>query len=349
MHTDVAQSDSTDAAMSVGGSRPRPDGRSLAFISWAPFCSRSDSIAARLGGTSYKIYAPFCGSHYLTVPFKYLVQSVRSLFLLMRVRPAVVYVMAPPVVACLPAWLYCLFSRSTYVIDAHTGAFLNPRWKRVQFLQRFFSRRAATTLVTNEHLKHIVTQWNAHATIVSDVPLVFATPTPYDVTGACNMTLVASFCYDEPIEEFFEAARRYPDIRFHVTGNHAKLDARLYQAVPDNVKLTGYLSDSDYVGLLQASDAVIALTRLPHTMQRGAYEGLYLGKPVITSCTDVLTTVFYKGTVHVHASADSIAAGIGNMRDGLDRYRSEALELREERLAEWERVADQLRAIRRCN
>ncbi len=37
----------------------------LVFISWAPFCSRSDSIAARLGGRSYMVYSPEYGSRYL--------------------------------------------------------------------------------------------------------------------------------------------------------------------------------------------------------------------------------------------------------------------------------------------
>ena len=54
-------------------------------------------------------------------------------------------------------------------------------------------------------------------------------------------------------------------------------------AKPDNVRLTGFLPDSDYVGLILASDAVIALTTMDHTMQRGAYEAVYLGRPVITS------------------------------------------------------------------
>ncbi len=48
------------------------DPRRVVFISWAPYCSRSDNIARELGGVSYMVYFPFFGSTYWTILFKYL-------------------------------------------------------------------------------------------------------------------------------------------------------------------------------------------------------------------------------------------------------------------------------------
>ena len=317
----------------------------MVFISWAPFCSRSDSIAFRLGGQSFMVYSTGFGSHYGTVLFKYLSQMVKTLRILFRERPRVVYVMTPPVFACLPAWIYSRLTGASFVIDAHTGAFLDPRWKPLLFIHKWFSRSARTTIVTNEYMHGMVREWDGVATIVRDVPVCFAEPAPPKLDGACNMTLVCTFTRDEPIELFFQAAARLPDIRFHVTGNYRRADARLLETKPNNVRLTGFLPEADYVGLLLASDAVISLTTLDHTMQRGAYEAVYLGRPVVTSNFDLLRRHFHKGAVHVDNTVDDVVAGVCRMRGNVVRFRAEAEELRRELLEAWGRVEADLRRM----
>lgn len=323
----------------------RGERKGLAFISWAPFCSRSDSIAARLGGDSFMVYSARYGSRYVTLPIKYASQTVKTLRILFRRKPATVFVMTPPVTACFPAWLYCRLTGASFIIDAHTGAFLDSRWKRVLFLHKWFSRAARTTIVTNEHMYSIVRRWNAAATIVRDVPVCFSEPVHPQLEGRSNMTLVATFTRDEPIALFFQAAALVPDVQFHVTGNYHRASERVLAGKPGNVRLTGFLPDADYVGLLLASDAVLSLTTMDHTMQRGAYEALYLGRPVITSNFDLLRRHFCKGSVHVGNTAEEIAAGVRQMRDGLARYRVEIEQLRRERLQDWNRTEAELRQL----
>src|SRR5262245_50796146 len=198
----------------------------LLFISWARDCSRSDSIAERLGGASFMIYSSFWGSRYSTVLFKYLSQSFRTLRLLFKHRPRTVFVMTPPVIACIPVWLYAKLTRAKYVIDAHSGAFLDKRWMSTLFIHKFFSRQAGVTLVTSPVLAEIISEWGANAKIVSDVPLCFAEPTPMKLTGRVKMAFVSTFTVDEPLENFLLAARQTSDVRFYVTG-------RLKDANPD--------------------------------------------------------------------------------------------------------------------
>jgi glycosyltransferase involved in cell wall biosynthesis len=263
----------------------------------------------------------------------------------MRERPAAILVMSPPVVACLPVWLYTLVAKASYAIDAHTAAFFHPRWTRVMFLHRFFSRKAVTTIVTNSYLENIVQRWAGHSTIVTDVPVHFAEPERVTLKGQCNMTLVSTFTQDEPLEQFFKAAALVPEVQFYVTGGYKEANPRVLQQKPGNVELTGFLPDPRYVGLLTVSDAILSLTTLDHTMQRGAYEAVYLGKPVITSNFKVLRECFSRGTIHVDNNPEDIARGICQMKDNLGWYQKEVLQLRSEKLQQWERKKIELQEI----
>jgi hypothetical protein len=78
-------------------------------------------------------------------------------------------------------------------------------------------------------------------------------------------------------------------------------------------------------------------------MQRGAYEAIYLGRPVITSDYQILRDAFNRGTVHVENTAEALTQGFREMAAGLSKYTNEATQLRGEKLARWEQVAGQLR------
>ena len=288
------------------------------------------------------VYAPFWGSRLSTIFFKYLSQTLQTLWLLLRKRPKVVFVMSPPSVASFPVWLYCLLFRASYVIDAHTGAFIHPRWERMQWLQRFFSRRAVTTIVTNRHLQRHIEAWNAPAKIVTDVPVCFAEAKLPKLDGACNMVLVSSFDIDEPTAEFLAAAGRVPEVSFYVTGNSEKLPRDMLATTPENVHYTGFLDDGEFVGLMMSSDAVLALTTRDHTMQRAAYEAIYLERPVITSDFGILRDAFPKATIHVRPTADAIEDGIREMIVQKEQLEREAVELKEDKLCRWEVVAQEL-------
>jgi glycosyltransferase involved in cell wall biosynthesis len=263
----------------------------------------------------------------------------------MREKPSVVFVMTPPVFACVPVWIYANLTGALYVIDAHSGAFLQQPWKGLLFLHRFFSRHARTTIVTNQHLQEMLTSWGASSTIVSDVPVRFAEASPIAVRGVHRMTFVSSFQKDEPVEVFLEAARAVPDTVFYVTGDSSKLPKAVRERLPSNVELTGFLPDGKYRALLDASDAVIALTTLDHTMQRAAYEAVYLGKPVIVSNTELLRRHFSRGAVHVANTAPDIARGIRDMLNGLTRYTKEVRQLRDEKLTVWRSTLEHLRHV----
>lgn len=315
------------------------------FLSWAPFCSRSDNIARELGGSSFMIYHAFWGSNYLTIALKYASQALATLRLLFKMRPTCVFVMSPPPVASLAVWLYARLCRVPFIIDAHTAAFADARWRSVEFLQRHVSRQALTTLVTNTHWQSLVHSWGARSDILPDVPVTFPEPVPIELGPGFHVTVVSTFTFDEPTEIVFEAARRVPEVSFHMTGDHRRLSPAAARVKPPNVRLTGFLPDAEYAALLQSSHAVMSLTTLDHTMQRGAYEAAYLGKPIITSNFGLLRSAFFKGAVFVDNDAQSMARGVQEMRAAIARYEREARELAREKLVRWESVKAALESL----
>jgi len=307
----------------------------VTYISWAESCSRSDHTARELGGRSHMVYLPQFGSRASTIILKYLGQWRMTARILREERPDAVFVMTPPVFAALPAFWYAWRTGARVVLDAHTGAFLHPRWRRLQWFQGLLCRRAATTLVHNEHQARLVAGMGAHATAVPDVPVVYAQVEPFSKPGTPVVAVVCSFNYDEPIAEILDAARAVPDVRFYMTGNPKHLSGELKARVPPNVTLTGFLSVEAYGGLITGADAVMTLTTRDHTMLRAAYEAIYQGTPVIVSDWPLLREAFDEGALHVDNSAGGIASAVALVAADPSRLRPGASHLRARKFERW--------------
>lgn len=316
----------------------------ITYVSWAESCSRSDHTARELGGRSYMVYETRLGSRVSTIVLKYAAQWLETRRILSRERPDVVFVMTPPVFAALPAFWYARKRGRATVLDAHTAAFLHPRWRYFQWLQRALCRRAATTLVSNAHLGAAVRAAGGHATVVPDVPIEFPDREPFARSSAFSVAVVCSFNYDEPIAAIFEAARQLPDVRFFITGNPRHLDPALAARLPANAQLTGFLSTPAYGGLLTDADVVLTLTTRDHTMLRGAYEAIYQGTPVIVSNWPLLQEAFPDGALHVGNTVEEIVEAVRRMQADPEQYRKGAKRLREQKLARWQATRDAITA-----
>jgi glycosyltransferase involved in cell wall biosynthesis len=249
----------------------------------------------------------------------------------------------------LPVYVYSLFSKAHFIIDAHTDALLASYWTWSLPLHRFLSRRALTTIVTNDYLQSVVASWNARSFVLTDVPLflprreqVYLDEAPFKVV------MISSASPDEPTAEVLEAASRLPDVRFYITGDY---DARrkLMREAPPNLRFTGRLPDREFYELLQVARAVICLTTEDNTLQSGASEALWLGKPIITSDWPLLRSYFDRGTIHVDNRAESIRQAVMTIRDNLSGFEAEILALQELRRHEWwQKVDDLIQIIERA-
>lgn len=305
------------------------------YISWAPHCSRSDTTARELHGVSHMVYWAGMGSRPSTVLLKYIGQAFWTWWILLRDRPDAVFVMSPPVIAGLVVFPYCSIRRIPFVVDAHTGAFLDRRWRRFQKLQQWLCRKAATTIVTNTHLADLLASHGADSTILPDVPVKYPPSTSrHSKTGFC-IAVICSFDYDEPVELILQTARMLPDVSFDVTGDPRKVE-RLNLQLPPNLRLTGFLDSAAYGQLLRDADVVMALTTGKHKMLRAAYEAIYEGTPIIISDSPMLREEFGQGGIVVNNSPEVIAAAVREMQQNMERYRAEARELRSRKKQRWE-------------
>lgn len=319
--------------------------RRATFITWYPYCRRSDTIAEALGGTSHLVhYLSF--KRPLQAPFKYLMQTVATLRILRRERPNLVLVAVPPVFAALPVWYWARRHGARFVIDAHTGIFEHARWTWLLPLSKLLLRRADAVVVTGEHLRQRVAEWGARAVVIGDVPVKFGPGLPPTPCDGPRVVVVNTFSVDEPVDAVLEAARRLGQTQFFVTGDVRAARPSWIREKPANLSFTGFLPEEEYAGLLRAADVVLVLTTHDHTMQRGGYEAVALGKPLVTSDWGLLRETFSRGTVHVRNEPAAIADGLSRAIENRQRLGVEMLDLGTERRALFEtRLANLVRVV----
>jgi glycosyltransferase involved in cell wall biosynthesis len=310
---------------------------SAVFVVWSPHYkgTRSAWLAAELGIPAPQYFAPTARRGLGAALLKYPRQFVSTLATLGRERPRVVFVQSPPSFAAWTAALYAAIARGALVIDAHSDAFERGIWTRPRWLNAMVARRAATTIVTNDHWAERVVAMGGRAVAIPAVPTALEVGEAPDLEGF-SIVFVTTWATDEPIDAVLEAARQCPEATLYLTGRPrgVLVDG---DRLPGNVRLTGFLPEAAYNALLANADAVMCLTTRDHTMQNGAAEALYLGTPIITSDWQVLREYFPRGTIHVDNSPDQIAAAVRRMAAEGDRYRAEIRALRDERRERWAR------------
>lgn len=314
--------------------------KKVVFISWAPYCSRSDNIARELGGDSYMVYYGFLGSNYFTILLKYFLQAIKTFQILLKERPDVVFCMTPPIFTSIPAWLYTkLFKGTGFVLDYHTAAFVMKIYQKLSFIQKFFARRAIVNILTNDSLAEIVDGWGGRTTLIGDVKVRYHSIKKYDgFKEGFNIVFVGRYSPTEPLDVLFAAAEKLKDedVNFYVTGSLKDADRKVIEECPNNVHLTDFLEDSIYAGLLRDTDAVMSLCTNDNTMQRGAYEAMSRETPLIISDWNLLRQTFDSGTVYVKNDVDGIVAGVLELRSNYDQYQAGIKKLKRKRNEIWE-------------
>ncbi|MBN1487733.1 MAG: glycosyltransferase [Anaerolineae bacterium] len=317
--------------------------KSLFLIWGAPIgTQRSKLIAEALDmDVEYVYFTKRQGK--LIAILKYFVQGLQTVGLLFRKRPRVIFVQNPPIFGPMVVYLWSLMSGAKFIIDSHTDALRASWWEWSLPIHRFLSRRAMTTIVTNEHLYEMVRDWDAAAFILTDVPSQFQIGT-FDKMDrdAFNIVMISTASYDEPIDQVMSAIAKLPDINLYITGNYARAHQHVIDNAPPNVHFTGYLPDDEFYGMLTTASAVMCLTTENHTMQSGASEALWLSKPIITSDWPILREYFNQGTLHVDNTTAGIYRAMVQMRDNLPAYQDEIFRLQSHKRLEWQRKAGEL-------
>ena len=314
------------------------------FLSWSKYHSRTERLAKSLGATVRYVW--LMGRVRLPLlPLKYLLQTIDTFLILLRERPDVVVAQTPPVFVALISLIYSSLTRTRFIVDAHSGSFLSPKWRWSYRLHQWCSSHAQITIVHVEELKRLLQREGIQVIEAGYVGNAVPDVAPYPLPDGFNVVVPSSFGRDEPTEDILAAARVLPRVNFHITGDERRLPRRLLKIKPENVRFTGYLPIPSYFGLLINSDAVLVLTTDDYTFQCGAEEAVIAGNPIITSNSRSLQRSFRGGAVFVERSPESIAAGIRECRDRFDGLKHEVGLLKGELDRTWELKCQELVSI----
>jgi glycosyltransferase involved in cell wall biosynthesis len=290
------------------------------FLAWKPYCTRSQNIASHFGAKNIYVF-PFVsqGSSLKTIA-RYVLSAFKTLAILARERAHVIFTLNQPIPLILTIYVFTKLFGGKYILDSHSAPFNDPRLAGLLPAYRFLASRALFNINTNNFHKEVVESWGGESYIIADVPIAFGKDYPTWDVSENSIAVVASFMFDEPLETIWEAARKLPDVHFHITGDYRKAAKQLIENIPPNVRLEGFLSRDDYVGLLLSVKGVMVLTTRNFTMQMGAYEALSLEKPIITSDWEILRESFGQGAVYVKNTPESIAGGTCELLENYAKY-----------------------------
>jgi len=309
-------------------------------VSWIRYHGRSADLARELDGDAAFIVAGHRGRRWTTA-WRYPLQAVRTVVLLVRRRPAALVVMAPPLPLVVIGAVWAKLTRRPFAVDAHTGAVLSPATGRLRRRFPAVARSADVVIVTLPSLAALLPGCR---TMVLHDPAVELPDVPADAERLPSMrhrvVFPASWYADEPLDAVADAARLLPDVEFVVTG---RAD-RALPALP-NLTLTGFLPDDRYAALLAGADVVLALTTREDTMQRGGYEGLALGRALVVSDTTALRDWVADAGPAVAPTGAALAAGVRAVLADLPRWQGRVVELQQRRSAETVSALAALRSV----
>lgn len=284
---------------------------------------------------------------------RYPVSVFRTLWVLLRTRPATLFVQNPSMILATLAVAWGAITSTFVVVDRHTTFLLNRHYRLspglilFKLLHRLTLRFADITVVTNDHLAELVREAGGRPYVLQDkLPETACGGRNYPLPeGNRTVLLISSFGEDEPIREVVEAIGRVQTpLHLFVSGNTANAPADLVQQPPENLTFTGFLSDDEYLNLLCSVDIVAVLTTADYTMLCGCYEAVSAERPLITSDKQVLRE-YFRGATFVENTPASIAAAFDRSVDEIADSRRRIADLRVQLEQDWLERADGLVAL----
>jgi glycosyltransferase involved in cell wall biosynthesis len=271
---------------------------------------------------------------------RYLLLALSTINLIIKKKPRIIFVQNPSIVLCFLITLYKkVFRTSKLIIDCHTPYIRLKGIPKIIFdhVTRFIFVNADMIIVTNNDLSSLYSNRypNVVFFVLPDKVPEFPNLRPIRLSAKTNILLVCTFSDDEPYIEAFKAMHKIESATLYVTGNSKRASAEALSLKPENVILTGFLTESDYASFLNAADIIMDLTDIENCLVCGAYEAVSLGKPMILSDKKVLRDYFVKGAVFTRNTAGDIAIKIQTAIKHQDNLRNEVLQLRHTLYKNW--------------
>ncbi len=310
------------------------------WISWETH-RRNQTTSKALGARLFEI--DYSKTNSL---MRYLRAIIKTVFLLLRERPKLIFVQNPSMVLAVLALQFGYLSRTPVIVDAHNAG-LKPfagekRW--ANRLARHIMRSASLTIVTNSGLAEYVKNNGGRPAILPDpLPNFIWEQRLVSLKGKINILFICTWASDEPyIEMMTAAAFLDKSICIYITGNSKGKENALGKSLPENVILTGYVTEEEYISLLHTADIIIDLTTRDNCLVCGAYEAIAVEKPLILSDTPAIREYFSHGALYTNNTAVNIAQQIRDCVERIEDIQNEVKQFKKDITVRWERIKHDL-------
>jgi len=256
---------------------------------------------------------------------RYLILSVKTLTILIKKSPRLVFVQNPSVVLALLTTVYGKLFGINVVIDAHNAGVYPPKF--LGWTARMY-RHCARTIVTNKALARDIAAIGGSPIILPD-PLPELNQGPVITLPGVSILYICTWADDEPFLEVINSGN-FLDSSYHIyiSGNFKKCKELVSLEIPENVKLLGFISAEEFDSYLASVDIVVDLTTLDNCLVCGAYEAIAAKKPLLLSDTKALRDYFGEAACYTDNSFKDIAHKLREMGDNLPVYRKNSRALK---------------------
>ncbi len=305
--------------------------------------TRNKSMADLLGAEYCELISPYKGWR------RYLQLSWKTLRLVAHQKPDVIFFQNPSIVLSLLCTVLKIIRRNIFTVADFHNCALDK--KKFYALNKFISRKASLTLVTNRPLSYLVEEMGGNPFIFPD-PIPSAHYTQNDATQNCNhrkfILFISSWADDEPIDQvceaFINSELKNEGIALIITGkikaNKLSKPAEIY--ANHNVEFAGFVPEDNYWELLRSSIFNIDLTTRDDCMVCGAYESLSVHNTVLLSNNQPTMDYFKDAALYTDNSVLDLTEKLKILYQNHLVYKAQAEKMLVELQAEEQRKANEL-------
>lgn len=272
---------------------------------------------------------------------RYIVNVVKTIYILLKEKPNIVFVQNPSIVLSALTCSLKKILKYKLVVDRHTNfkigrKIINISHLIFEFLSNYTIKSADLTIVTNNYLKLFVKKKGGNSFVLPDKIPFLQQKDKFKIFGKYNVAFICTFSDDEPFFDVIISVLNLPnDIYVYITGDYNKYLKKIPNKIPDNIVFTGYLPEQDYIDLLFSVDVIIDFTELDWCLVCGGYEAMAADKPFITSNKKALRDFYTSGTVFCDHGPDNISSAIINVFNNLNKFQNEIKSLKINKNYKW--------------
>jgi len=244
--------------------------------------------------------------------YKYLYGIFKTVRLILHTKPKLIFCQNPSLILALFLVLSKRFFCFLVCVDAHNAGLFPKEGDSVLLgkISKFVQKKTDITIVSNQGLVNVVEGNGGIPFVLPDKIPTIQVDGLKKLAGDANILFICTYSMDEPYELVFKVAKSFPrSTVFYVTGDYKGKEIEPNE-LPENIILTGYISEKEYCQLLASVDLTLDLTTRENCLVCGAYESLAVGKPMILSDTDAIRKYFCKGAVYAQDDVIGLSEAI---------------------------------------